>query len=136
MKSLEPSYENPSRCWVDGWEKAMDIGVVCNRPSDLDWLIKLREWAGARLDKRRPRPRVISVSPIGDALRWRNELPEDRLVVTVGFKREEIEGRKIDLSRSGEPIILCERDAGKPDGLATASFAGNQAIPVFAARWN
>jgi hypothetical protein len=106
----------------------MEIGVVCNRPADWDWLTRLRKWVREKLDNRLPRPRVISVSRIAEAIKCRNELADDRLVVTVGFRREEIEGGKIDLGRSREPVILFERDVGKPNGHATASFADNQAV--------
>jgi ribosomal protein S18 acetylase RimI-like enzyme len=106
----------------------MDIGVVCNRPSDLDWLIRLREWVRARLDKHQPRPNVISVSPIGEALIWRNALPDGRLVVMVGFKREEIEASQIPFGCSGEPIILCDPEAANANAPATASFVNNPPI--------
>jgi hypothetical protein len=108
-----------------------EICVVWNRPSDRDWLIKVREWVRAEeptLSKGGTRPRVISVSPLGEALSWRNELPDDRLLVTVGFKREEIEDSKFPLARPGEPIILCEPDTANIKYLATASFVNNPAF--------
>lgn len=106
----------------------MEIGVVCNTPADWDWLTKLREWVREKLDNRLPKPRVIPVSRIAEALRWRKELADDRLVVTVGFRREEFDGRKIDLAGSREPVILFERGVEKLNGRATASFADYQAI--------
>jgi predicted GNAT family N-acyltransferase len=106
----------------------MEIGVVCNRPADWDWLTKLREWVREKLDKRLPKPRVISVSRIAEALRWRNELADDRLVVAVGFRREEIDRGRIDFGGPREPVILFERGVEKPNGHATASFADYQAI--------
>ena len=68
------------------------------------------------------------MSPLGEALSWRNELPDDRLLVTVGFKREEIEDSKFPLARLGEPIILCEPDTTNTKYLATASFVNNPAF--------
>jgi ribosomal protein S18 acetylase RimI-like enzyme len=108
-----------------------EIGVVWNRPGDRDWLIKLRKWVraeGPTFNNGGARPRVITVTPLGEALSWRNQLPDDRLVVTVGFRREEIESSTRLLGCKGEPIILCEPDGANANGLATASFMDNPPI--------
>lgn len=108
-----------------------EIGVVCNRPGDWQKLIEVRRWMMARepaLGKRGTTARVNSLGPLGAALRWRDELPDDRLVVTVGFRREEIEASKISPGQCGEPIILCEPEAANTNNYASASFVNNPAI--------
>ncbi|MCI0599274.1 MAG: GNAT family N-acetyltransferase [Beijerinckiaceae bacterium] len=108
-----------------------DIGVVCAGPSDRQSLIDLRKWERTEreeLEKCGTRARVWDVSPLSKAMSWRNELPDDRLVVMVGFRREEIEDCRFPLARSGEPIILCVPDAATMNNRATASFFNNPAI--------
>jgi len=92
-----------------------EIGVVCNRPSDRESLIDLRK-------KCRTIVQVSDVSPLSKALSWRDELPNGRIVVTVGFRREQIETSKFLSGGTGEPIILCDPHAASGNLQATASF--------------
>lgn len=108
-----------------------EIGIVCNRPGDRQSVLYLREAIGKgqqKIAKCVTKARVSEFSPLSKALSWRNELPNGRVVVTVGFRREQIEESKIHFGGSGEPIIVCDPDAANDNLLATASLVNNPPI--------
>src|SRR5438128_2307272 len=108
-----------------------EIGLVYHRCSDHQWLQRLREW----IDKD-PLPNKLGIeapqvepwdSP-DDALDWRAQLPSERLVVTFGYSRGEIETyQKFGIS-SGEPIIVGDPGAASTDSNASASFLNGEKI--------
>lgn len=108
-----------------------EIGIVCNRPADRQKLVELRQWIKANEPELGKCGRTACANPLGplnEALSWRSELPDDRLVVTVGFKREEIDANRFLRRGLGEPLILCEPDAANARDLATASFLNSPEI--------
>src|SRR5260370_35071955 len=93
---------------------AAEIALVWNRPSDRLWLPRLRQWTtanGPLLKKLRIKAPVQPFNCPGAALRWRAELPNERLVVTSGFSRSDIEVSQNCAISSGEPVIVRSPDA-------------------------
>ena len=75
---------------------ATEIGVIFKRPNDRVWLPRLRQWIeanGPPLDQAntKTKARVNELDSPLSALSWRAEMPEERLVVTIGFSKTEIE---------------------------------------------
>src|SRR6266480_4956580 len=109
-----------------------EIAVVWNRPNDRHlWLPRLREWTAVNkplLQKLRVKAAMQSFDTPDDALSWRAQLPYQRLVVTSGFSRREIEAHKKLGTSSGEPIIVGDPDAASPDNGASASFLNGEAV--------
>ncbi len=108
-----------------------EIGIVCNRPGDRQSVIDLRNLIRTgqqKIEKYVAGARVTEFSPLSKALNWRNEFPHGKVVVTVGFRREEIEETKIQIGGSDEPIIVCDPQAANDNLFATASFVNNPPI--------
>jgi predicted GNAT family N-acyltransferase len=104
---------------------ATEVGVVFNRPNDRLWLPRLREWMTAKgptLDRFGTKARVNPLGSPDNALRWRAELPDERLVVTIGFTRGELEAHQQFAVSGGEPIIIADPAADCRNGVASASF--------------
>jgi predicted GNAT family N-acyltransferase len=102
-----------------------EIGVVFNRPNDRLWLLQIRQWMsanGASLEKLGIKAPVQPLSSPDDALCWRAERPAERLLVTFGFNRSEIESHQQFGISSGEPIIVANPDAANGKCVASASF--------------
>src|SRR5262245_45255634 len=108
-----------------------DIGIVFNRPNDHLWLLRLREWVTNREPWLRKLGIEVAVTPLSsanEALRWRAELPHQRLVVTLGFSRREIEADPKFSSLHGEPIIIWDPNAPTPGRTASASFLDREML--------
>jgi|SRR5262245_2640829 len=101
----------------------VELGVVFGGPNDRLWLPRIRRWVDSNdslFKKLGLTPVVKPLSSAGEALGWREELPNERVVVAFGLNRGEFEsGRVIS---SGQPIIV--QDAASPCGSA----AGNRMI--------
>lgn len=102
-----------------------EIGVVCNTAHDRVWLARLREW----MTKDASSPRKLIKAPVtplispDDALSWRAGLPLERLVVTIGFPRGQIESCSRFGACAGEPIIV-----GNPDAAAVGEEGGSSSF--------
>jgi hypothetical protein len=108
-----------------------EIALVWNRPNDRLWLIRLREWTAANgqfLNRLGIKALVQAFNSPNDALSWRAELPNERLVVTTGFSRGEIEASQKSNISGGEPIIVRDPNAARPDTNASASFLSTETM--------
>jgi hypothetical protein len=108
---------------------ATEIGVIFAKPNDRLWLPRLREWMRTSGPTFRKVGTKAPVSPFGtpeDALRWRAELPNERLVVAIGFRRGEIDDHEKLALACGEPIIIGDPEAAKVNGFPSASFLRNE----------
>jgi predicted GNAT family N-acyltransferase len=109
-----------------------EIGLVWNRPNDRLFLLRLREWTAANrpfLQKLGLGPPVQPFHCPNDALSWRDERPKERLVVTAGFSRSEIEAARKFIVASGEPIIVNEPNpVDSTCNVASASFITNDSV--------
>src|SRR4051794_39417091 len=108
-----------------------EIALVWNRPNDRLWLIRLREWTAANgqfLNKLGIKALVQAFNSPNDALSWRAELPNERLVVTTGFSRDEIEASQKSTVSGGEPIIVRDPNAARLGTNASASFLSTETM--------
>jgi predicted GNAT family N-acyltransferase len=108
---------------------ATEIGLVFNKPNDRLWLPRLREWmktCGPTLDKHGAKAPVNPLGSPDNALCWRAELPDERLLVAIGFSRGEIEAHRKFAVSCGEPIIIVDPGADDVPKPATASFFNKQ----------
>ena len=91
------------------------------------WLPRLRQWIeanGPPLDQANTKARVNELDSPLSALSWRAEMPDERLVVTIGFSKTEIEENQKDrlTSWSGEPIIIRDPNVKAQNCAPSASF--------------
>jgi predicted GNAT family N-acyltransferase len=110
---------------------APEVGLVFSRLSDHHhWLPLLRAWMrtdGGSLDKLGIKASVKSLPCPDDALDWRAEFPDERLVVTFGFTPQQIEALH-NFNISGEPIIVSSLNPVMASNLASASFLNKQSL--------
>jgi predicted GNAT family N-acyltransferase len=95
----------------------VELGVVFGGPNDRLWLPRLREWITSNASffgRLGVRPVVKPLGSPKEALGWRAELPNERVVVAFGFSRYDFERGKIDASC--DPIIV-------PDNATTGANA-------------
>src|ERR1700676_5242277 len=83
------------------------LGLICKRPNDRIWLRQLREWSAQQLksQKWQVNPIIESLQSPEDALKWRAEMPSRRLVLAVGFTREEFANLQPISSSGTEPLL-------------------------------
>ena len=105
------------------------IGVFWKRPNDRVWLIRLREWSN-NPDKHLSLPRTLRIKTtveqmesIESALKWRGQMPNARLLVAVGFGRNEFANLQPFSVANGEPLlVVAEPPTGDKKVFPSASF--------------
>jgi predicted GNAT family N-acyltransferase len=103
----------------------VELGVVFGGPNDRLWLPRLREWITSNASffgKLGVRPVVKPLGSPKEALGWRDELPNERVVVAFGFSHYDFERGKIDASC--EPIIVPNNAAVGANALVSPEIVG------------
>jgi predicted GNAT family N-acyltransferase len=109
----------------------MEIGAVFKRPNDRLWLLRLRRWITdnrSLFDKLDIKAAVTQFSDVEKLIGWRGQLPNERLAVTIGFGRREVEPCQKDGLSPGEPIIVADPYATDASHVATASFSERSVV--------
>lgn len=87
---------------------SFEIAIVPTRPSDLDWVPKLRHWLelnGALLQKLRIDVSVKSIATPNDALDWLAESPGGRLMLIFGGRDDVNSLVNFDFHSGGRIIV-------------------------------
>lgn len=104
---------------------SIEIGVVFNRPNDRLWLLRIREWARDNDALTRKIGAIPSITPINstnDALEWRAERPDERLVTMIGFRPNQITVPDEFVQGGGQPLIVSDPDWEGPDTSVPGRF--------------
>jgi len=108
-----------------------EVGVLVKTEHDRDWLVRIRQWVvknNSSLNQLGLSPNVKSLIAPEQAWSWRAEAPDERVVVVIGYSREEIAALQAFVP--GEPIIV--QDANAPGLAATAAACtkGKRSVAV------
>jgi len=103
-----------------------EIGVACNTAHDCAWLARLREWmtTDAEAPRKLIKAQVTPMASPEDALSWRANQPQERLVVTIGYSRREIESCSHFGPTAGEPIIVGNPSAAEGNSCSSSFIGG------------
>ncbi len=109
----------------------VELGVVFGGPNDRLWLPRLREWISSNANffgKLGVKPVVKSLRSPNEALGWREELPNERVVVAFGFSRRDFErGQAV---ATGEPIIVQDAATAGANALVSSDVIGTRTVPT------